>query len=280
MLGVYGDGADGALNILTDTNWSTSPPSGSLQFTSISVAAGATLTIPSGIVLRATGNVTINGIIQVLPNPIALAAGSQLQASQLLHPGPTVGGSGNVAGGFAGTLDGGGSFAIYAEGNITVASTGSISANGQNAPTETPPPGFTSAGSGGGGGGVLVLLAKGTLTVAGTVQANGGNGANGVDNGTPLFGGSSDGGGGGGGGGIVHLLASAFVGTPQVQVQGGTSGKSGTSASSNHEGGNGGSGGGPGGLGATAGPSGTPAQNGSAGLVFQTADPAPEDLLS
>src|SRR5205814_1524835 len=87
MLGVYGTGSDGVLDITSDIDWHATPPTGSLQFTSITVEAGHTLTVPAGLVLRATGNVTINGTIKVLaptdPYPTAPVYFDQLQASQL-----------------------------------------------------------------------------------------------------------------------------------------------------------------------------------------------------
>src|SRR5262249_57891748 len=126
-----------------------------------------TLTVPSGLVLRATGTVTINGTIKVLPPSVGVTPPfglGQLQASQLLHPTPAVGGLGgtNAIGSQGG--QGGGSFAIFA-GNITIGSTGLIAANGTGAVTPMPPSNENFSGSGGGGGGVIVLLAQGTLFV-------------------------------------------------------------------------------------------------------------------
>lgn len=49
-----------------DTNFSTTPPpNNNFQFTDFSVAAGVTLTVPSGTVIRCTGTFTNNGTIVV-----------------------------------------------------------------------------------------------------------------------------------------------------------------------------------------------------------------------
>jgi hypothetical protein len=277
-LGVYGTGADGALTINGNVDWTANPPAGSLQFTDITV--NGTLTVPSGLVLRVTGNVTINGAIHV-----GNGAGTQsfvfspLQDSQLLKPSPLIGGQLGtfVPPASPGTPSilgfGGGSFALYAEGNVTVAAGGAVLANGTSATQGVPTiPPSNVPGSGGGGGGMVILLAKGVLTVNGTVQANGGNGASGAD----LGGTTPDGGGGGGGGGLVHLLASSvFTNSGTVQAQGGAAGASG--AANTGGGGNGGNGAGIGGRGAGSGSN--PAQAGAAGYVLVTQAAAPEDLL-
>jgi hypothetical protein len=97
-LGVYGSG--GALTITGNVNWTgNTPPAGSLQFTDITI--NGTHTVPSGLVLRATGNVTVNGSIQAAPGfsnySVNIASMqpfsfSQFQASQLLNPSPLLGG--------------------------------------------------------------------------------------------------------------------------------------------------------------------------------------------
>jgi hypothetical protein len=276
-LAAYGNGSDGALDINVNTNWSTSPPSGSLQFTSITVDRGVTLTIPSGIVLRATGDVTINGTITVLSaGGTALTGGvgnlgialfpatgqggvglGQLQAEQVLHP-PFIAGGGGA--GFG--ASGGGALAIYAQGDIRISNGGKITANGDTGGAA--PAG--ASGGGGGAGGVIVLLARGGVSVAGLLQANGGNGGRGGNSG----GGLAGGGGGGGGGGIIHLLAPS-ISAPSLllQVAGGMAGADGTGGTP--EGGWGG--------GACGGNGGDGRAAGSDGSAIQTVVAAPEDLL-
>ena len=65
QLRIYGDGTAGTVTISTDTDWTaTPPPNDNYQFTNLTVAAGATLAVFSGTVIRCTGTCTINGTIQ------------------------------------------------------------------------------------------------------------------------------------------------------------------------------------------------------------------------
>jgi hypothetical protein len=74
--------------------------------------------------------------------------------------------------------------------------------------------GNCSGGGGGGGAGALVLAANGTLTISGTIRANGGQ-AGSVSNGGCARGG------GGGSGGALRLLASSITGGGRVEALGG-----------------------------------------------------------
>ena len=289
-LGLYGDGSAGALNITTNTDWNASFPGANLQFTSINVSAGVTLTVPSGTVLRATGNVTINGTINVLQaaadngsfspvagvalsaaaNPAAGVGLTRLSAARLATLPVLGGGAGARNGGNTGG-EGGGSFAIYALGSINIAGTGAINANGANAVNlQTAATGIP--GGGGGAGGVIVLLGKASINVAGAVRSNAGNGANGFDG----NGGNAEGGGGGGGGGIIHLLSSTSPSvTGTTATAGGVAGaNAGASATIN----NGGGGGACGGNGGSAGSTTTTASAGSTGYVITTVVATPENL--
>jgi hypothetical protein len=293
-LGVYGDGSAGSL-LVSGTLDLSSPtallvlPGLNLQFTDLTVTGS--LIVPSGTVLRATGNVTVTGTITVLPGTgdsggfrplagVALAPAGQPQngvgvsvgqAAQVLRVPFSAGGAGARSALLTGG-EGGGSVAIHARGNISVGAGGFIRANGANSVN----PNTASAGlvgGGGGAGGVVVLLAKGTMTVSGTIQATGGNGSSGFDG----NGGNSEGGGGGGGGGIVHLLASSAPSVSgSIQVNGGAAGANAGASATITGGGGGGACGGNGGVGGITG--GAPA-NGAVGHVIQTATPSPENLL-
>jgi len=233
-LAEYGDGSAGALTISSNTDWNTSPPaSNNFQFSSVTVNAGQTWTIPSGLVLRVRGAFIVNGTITVAVGPrstgspatglgIALSAAtnsiggiaiSRLGASQLLPPkggGGSGGGSASSPGGA-----GGGSLVVIAEGGITVAGGGSIVANGGNGGTNT----GGGAASGGGGGGVIILASRNNITNGGTLSATGGVGGTATQANT--FGGA------GGGGGIVHFLSpNADVVAGTVNVNGGSAGGS------------------------------------------------------
>jgi hypothetical protein len=63
----YGDGSDGALTISSSVDWNSSPPNGMLQFSSLAITSTGSLTVPSGLVIRVTGNVSIGGPIIVGP---------------------------------------------------------------------------------------------------------------------------------------------------------------------------------------------------------------------
>ncbi|HEY8562773.1 MAG TPA: hypothetical protein VIL74_20515 [Pyrinomonadaceae bacterium] len=300
-LGLYGDGSAGALNVavgntldLSNTSAINSLPSRTnFQFTSINVAGN--LIVPSGTVLRATGNVTVTGTITVLTatvsqggfTPAGIAKspaavffggdGISLISAAAINNGAGVGGAaghrinGNTGG------EGGGSFFIFAQGSVIVPAGGSIAANGTNAVNAST---ANAAGAGGGAGGIIVMIGKAGLTVGGAVRANGGAGANGVlISGTNIFGG-----GGGGGGGIIQMLSANPISvTGTLQANGGGAGTSvGAGPTTGGNGGGGGASGGNGGDGGGTLVFGTPAtapQAGSAGYIIQTVVPAPENLM-
>jgi hypothetical protein len=241
---VYGDGSDGALDISGTVDWTTTDPGSTLQYSSITIESGATLTVPSGLILRSTGTVTINGTIIVASNPWAGkgigstpaqidaapslcgcslgqvsggAAVNPLVGRLLLNPGTIGGGAGPAvdynlgASPFVTPAGGGGTIVILASGNISIGSAGSIHADGDAGIA----PFFS--GGGGGGGGIIVLATKGTIssTGAGLISATGGPGVAALPTAYSA--------GGGGGGGIVNLLASStpsIAGT--INVKGGT----------------------------------------------------------
>src|ERR1051326_3669389 len=64
-LAFYGDGSDGALTISSSVDWNVNPPSGMLQFSSFTITSTGSLTVPSGLVIRVNGNVSISGPITV-----------------------------------------------------------------------------------------------------------------------------------------------------------------------------------------------------------------------
>ncbi|OJT24679.1 hypothetical protein BO221_15545 [Archangium sp. Cb G35] len=309
-VGLYGDGSAGVLNLLngqtldltTAADLARLPAGLNTQFSTITISGE--LTVPSGTLLRASGDITVNGTgkIVVKPGvedtgngeapqgvartPASTYSGGQaitgLQAAQVLRPQVAGGGAGAriYAGDGANGGAGGGSLIIASGGSVRIITGASITANGQNG-TNPMTAGASILGTGGGAGGVVVVAAKGAITLAGTIQANGGNGADGFNG----NGGTGEGGGGGGGGGIIHLLSSsAATTTGSTVVNGGTAGDNaapttGTSVTTAGGGGacggNGGNGGGfiPGTatiVSATA---------GQAGQVLKTVAPAPENLL-
>ena len=121
------------------------------------------------------------------------------------------GGGGSVGLGGAG----GGYFAIFAQGGITIS--GAIGAQG----------GSGTSGAGGGGGGVVVFASKTSVTLAsgGSIDVSGGSGGASA---------AGNGAGGGGAGGIVHFLApSVTTSAGTIVAAGGSAGSEATQVSNN-----------------------------------------------
>jgi hypothetical protein len=271
--------------ISTRTDWSINPPGGSLQFKNFTITAGNSLTVPSGITIRATGTVTLGGPIIVEPNPYmnvvipslgscsvypafnssanGVGAGgialNPMNAKVLFNPGVMGGGNGTGAGLIGSPTGlGGGSLRIFAAGAILANS--NISADGRSGADA----GATSS-VGGGGGGIIILASRTRVTNTGEITAVGGAGGDG------FFGSAAPGaaGAGGGGGGILHFLAPQIT-AGSLSVSGGPGGAAGSTTASS---------GGGGACGGDGGQSGTPKLTGDAGsqgLVFTTIvnDPA------
>lgn len=304
-----GDGSGGALSVAVGTTLDLTTPAGynalggrqHLQFTNLNIAGS--LIVPSGTTFRATGDVSVTGTITVAtgardngtgpPNPgVSLAAPgnmtggigiSPLGASSLTQAVPAAGGSGERGTNMPAGGEGGGSLAIIAGGNVSILSGGNILAIGNSGGSISS--GTTDIGGGGGGaGGLVVIAAKGTITVAGAIRVNGGQGANAYNPTTTAAVGA--GGGGGGGGGIIHLIASSSPSiTGTIQANGGAAGVdsfvSGVNTSNTLGGGGGacGGNGGNGGGGAfNVAP--TAATAGTAGYTLTTVVPAPENIVN
>ncbi len=306
QLRVYGNGSAGALTVTTTGNLFTDYAADrNTQFSAITVDAGKVLSVPGGTVLRATGDVTINGTLRVLsqnPGGFLQTADEAFSTSTVpgYHP-PGAGISSNPAGtgelgpntaarlggvGGRGLADGdlrigehllrGGGGGAPAgttvfkiggtgAGAVMIVAGGTITVNGSIVAS---PADFSgNNGAGGGGGGVVVLASKAGVTNAGLIAANGGPG-------NP---GGTQGGSGGGGGGGVILLAAPSVSAGTLQVNGGIGGEARGSgiitANPRIGGGGGGASGGNGGFGASAASNGscTAGSDGSAGktLVLQ-----------
>jgi hypothetical protein len=220
-------GADGALDVGADTTISL-PPDGILNYTTINVIAGATLSfsrnpLNTPVYLLATGDITIAGTIDV--------SGKEGTSS------PPVGGAGGP-GGFDGGMPGfisvgpgagygpgagqGGTAWSNAPGN---AGSGGYSADGSGGPSTNHGSAYGSPllvpllggsggggstgspGVGGGGGGGAVLLASNTrILITGAIQAQGGRSPNGNGNGS---------------GGAIRLVAPEVAGTGTLNVSGG-----------------------------------------------------------
>jgi hypothetical protein len=240
---IYGNGADGARTIGSDTDISNEPISH--QYTDFTVNAGQTLSVPSGTTIRCTGSFTNHGTIVVSTGSFGgqsiglsasaesglarrsptTAANGQAQSGVVagvegrgsistflarwnLEPG-FYGGGGGAASGAANGGGGGGTLVILAQAAVVNSATGVIVADGQ------------SFQSGGGAGGVVILASRAGVTNAGVVNARGGAGQDAADLGGGLTFVSAC---GGGGGGIVRILSPANTLNGTVSVAGGASG--------------------------------------------------------
>jgi hypothetical protein len=193
-LAFYGDGSDGALSISSDVDWNVNPPSGMLQFSSFTITPTGSLTVPSGLVIRMTGNVNIAGPITV--GPVTLLSGGcsfsgsglkAVTARTLLREPPL-------------TTGGGGIIVLLAMGSIGVTSSGSISALGPAGQDQV-----VAAAA----GGIVILASRTSISNLGALKADGGNGADQTCCNAAA--------GGGGGGGIIHLIGpSLFAGSADV----------------------------------------------------------------
>jgi hypothetical protein len=204
-------GADGAFNPTTTTTL-TLPPNGVFNFTTVTIPAGVTVRFTRNaantpVTVLATGDVTIAGTIDV-----SGTAGLAWRSGTWVGTTGGAGGPGGFDGGHgangvastvggAGLGPGGGNGAppdMYGyrasgsgAGHLTAGSAGGVNGNvsgGVSYGTSTLVPliggsggggggasfGGT-AGGGGGGGGALVIASSGTITLSGTIVANGAN---------------------------------------------------------------------------------------------------------
>lgn len=265
---------DGSFTPVVDTEL-TLPADGVFNFTNVDIPIGVTVTFAKNaantpVVLLASGNVNIAGIISVAGGPAA-DVGSAGDGNSGDDGIPGIGGPGGFDGGqpgipgdilgSAGLGPGGGSPAL---GNITNNSLGyagrgcggeggSYADSGQNSrgfsnadtrfcSIEVQAQGSLPYGSsallpliggsggggassgdafsgsgGGGGGGALLIASSGTVTIAGSITADGGS--SGDSNG-----GQAGGSGGGGAGGAIRIIATTIEGDGPVSATGGIAG--------------------------------------------------------
>ena len=239
-------GIDGILNITADTELAL-PPSGVLNYTSVTIAAGATLTFKRNaantpVFMLISGDAVIAGTIDVSGGQGgALGEGY----GGVGGPGGYSGGKGaysNIAGlnngeagqGPGGARGGGNRCGTCAASSGSYATLGGSGLGGGPGPTY----GTTelihllggsggagrngySAGpfnlGGGGGGGAILIAASGTITLDGEIAANGGIPFNCPGNTCP----------GGGSGGAIKLISTQLNGAGRLSVIGGNGGTTG-----------------------------------------------------
>ncbi|MEM7828080.1 MAG: hypothetical protein QW561_01925 [Candidatus Aenigmatarchaeota archaeon] len=226
-------GADGPFNPTSNVELQL-PPDGIFNFTTVNIPSGVTVTFKKNpantpVYILATGDVVIAGTIKVdggsTTSTTSTAPGeggpggysggyggaTGLPGGKGLGPGGGGGGPSvnNRYGGGGGFGTPGGTYAINhgaggpQYGNARLIPLIGGSGGGGSAGSSTVP------GSGGGGGGGAILIASsGTITVTGTIMANGGNGY--ISNGA-----------GGGSGGAIRLIANVISGNGIISATGG-----------------------------------------------------------
>ena len=232
-------GADGPFNPTTNTVV-TLPADGKLNYTTVSIPAGVTVTFQRNaantpVYILATGNVTIGGTISlngtssgnITPGQGGsggfdggLGANSQVVAGKGMGPGGGNPGNGGTVsagggGGFAtagGNGPGGGSCGYGGTGGGTYGNSNILPLIGGSGGGGGSGSGSGTGGGGGGGGGAILIASSGTITVTGSITANGGNGS--------APGGSYAGAGGAGSGGAIKLMANTITGEGTISANG------------------------------------------------------------
>ena len=245
--------ADGAFSPTVNTTLQL-PPSGIFNFTTVNIPSGVTVTFTKNttntpVVILASGNVTIAGSIN-LNATSAISTGTSGDGNLGDDGIPGTGGPGGYDGGAGGTPTnkrggdglgpggglgtssnvngnnngGGGAGHTNAGGNSSGATGGPaygstlllplVGGSGGGGGTGGS---FFSAAGGGGGGGAILIASSGTVSITGSILANGGGGGN--------TGGSGCGGAGGGGsGGAIRIAATTISGNGTINAVAGGGG--------------------------------------------------------
>jgi hypothetical protein len=220
----FSSGSTGALGAFTPTSNTTValPPDGVLNYTTVNIPAGVTITFQrnvanTAVTLLATGDVTIAGTLSV-------NGASGLNNSQAIA---ALGGPGGFPGGISsspstgGSGPGGGAPSGFGNINATYGAPASFvslvplfGGSGGGGGLAVP----LSQAGGGGGGGAIVIASSTRITVpsTGRITADGGSGAGG-------FGGTAFNA-GAGSGGAIRLVAPEVSGTGTLEAIGGIGG--------------------------------------------------------
>lgn len=227
----FGDGSDGALNVASGT---TTLTGSEFWYSSINVAAGATLTNITAnlpIILRSTGPVVISGTVAPLNNLATTSTafgggsgggGGGGTAAGAIGVGMSIGGRGIQSGGAAGAASGGNG---GNGGQLAPNYLKSLLAEGLTPQLATSTPlgggaggnGGTGAAAGGGGGACLVIIAPSiTINPGAVLNCAGAPGTASAAN--------NNGGGGGGGGGLIILATLLLAQNGTLNVAAGAGG--------------------------------------------------------
>jgi hypothetical protein len=229
---IYGRGVDGNRVVSSDATLEA----GSHQYESFTVAAGVTLTVPSGTVIKTTGDFVNNGTINVftyITGGIEMNVNSTTLLTRAARP--AMAGIARSGSGISGFGSNGGvvvnpfgnTGGLFLGGSATgplITMPGPVGGGGGAAGDSDASGGFPARG--GDGGGTLVVLSRGSITNNGTIDASGEN--------------IERGGGGGGGGILVFAARTSFASTDSIAVEGGFGGLSNSRAGAGGGGGGGG----------------------------------------
>jgi len=239
-------GALGAFNPQTTTQV-TLPHDGKLNYTTVNIPQNVTVTFKnlssynSPVYMLATGDVTIAGTINVNGDNATstitgkggpggfnggYGGGTTVSGGKGLGPGggnPGINANGNIGGGGGGGFGHAGSNGSGTNGGTGGSTYGNvkllplIGGSGGGGGTKGSIFGtWYPGGSGGGGGGAIVIASSTTITLTGTITANGGSGYGPVN-------------GAGGSGGAIKLVANTISGNGVLNALGGAGNNSGGS---------------------------------------------------
>jgi hypothetical protein len=223
------------------------------NFSKVTIQSGGNLTVSAWngstggrLFFKCTGEVTIQGTISVFNAGYRNLDGLCAETAGVGCPDGSVISTGAGGGAGTGSVGYAGSGSVYSQvyyaggaGESPVIPYPSMGHAGGNAATGQVYGITTPGGQGGNGGGHVNIYAD-TITVTGTITANGCAGTNGTYAGTAAL---CSGGGGGGAGGSIELYADTIdIGSNRVMAVGGVGGSGGWYDNKNH-GGNGGTGG-------------------------------------
>lgn len=253
QLRIYGADDAPSVTISADTHWAYNPPE-STVFKDLTIAAGKTLYVPSGMVIRCSGTFTNHGTINVgygtrggtqswIPGTGVVYFISTVPPNTgLAVSAPSSGECGDTTfarpGGWGGQgllwphsvallpgSKGGGSGAGSANivgghggGTLVILAKAGIQISaGASILCDG---GSVAEGAGGGAGGVIVLVSPASITHSGSIDVSGGNGGASTNWNSVGYGA-----GGGGGGGFAHLVSPVINdGSGTVIVAGGAAG--------------------------------------------------------
>ena len=221
-----GTGANGAYSCASGT---CNLAGATYNYTTFNISAGATVNVTgtTALIIKATGNVTIAGTLNLNGGNGGDAYGCGEDDCPGAGGVPGAGGYWGGGGGVDGSGAGYGRKGVAPAGNFSGGGGGGYGGAGGNGyqgavggsiySTETGGSGggggYSTSGGGGGGGGYLKISSNGNISNTGTINANGGNGG--------AWASYAYGGGGGGSGGRINLIAQNISNSGSINAKGG-----------------------------------------------------------